>query len=266
MRISAGAALLLPLSLAFGADAPPRFDSRAALETFFFPAGEESIFDSMQAVFHLGNPGLLVTAAANAGPEYASKVAATIPSLEFQRQYARLAKYLQLFGPCQWKQKPETEGWWSAYNVDPGEAYCGEATKLVFAATLWSQVHYCHQLSTGEVKPKFGPPPGHEPPYRLDEPPVKTHWLNAGTIYAATDAAISTRFQDVLRKQADLRVDEPLEREAILAAAAELEQRSINRERAGLSLLKMMLRNYEAVHLRHLRRLQEETQSASPPK
>ena len=73
------------------------------------------------------------------------------------------------------------------------------------------------------------------------------------------------RFQDVLRKRAELCVD-GLEGEAILGAATELEQKSINRERAGLSLLKLMLRNYEAVHLRHLRRLQEETQPASPPK
>jgi hypothetical protein len=53
----------------------------------------------MNAVFRLDNPGVLVTLAAEAGPAYASRVAATIESPEFRSQYARLAEYLGLFGP-----------------------------------------------------------------------------------------------------------------------------------------------------------------------
>jgi hypothetical protein len=81
MRIGASAALLLPIALACGAETPlPTFDSVAALETLFFPAAEEYILGSMQAVFRLDNPGMLVTAAAKVGPEYASRLAATIES------------------------------------------------------------------------------------------------------------------------------------------------------------------------------------------
>jgi len=252
MRTSAGAMLLLPIAFAFGAEVPlPKLNSPAALEAFFFPAAEEDIFDSMQAVFRLENPGVLVTAVANAGPEYATKVAATIASPEFRRHYAVLAKYLELFGPCQRKQKLDADGWWSAYTVYPGDAYCGEAAKLVFAAALWSQVHYCQQLSTGEVKAKFGASPAHDPPFRLDEAPVATHWLIAGAAYAVTDAAVAMRFEQALRRRAA----DASESEAMLDAAIELEREPVNRERAALSLLKMMLRTYENVHLRHLNRL-----------
>jgi hypothetical protein len=139
-------------------------------------------------------------------------------------------------------------------------------TKLVLAATLWSQVHYCRQLAIGEVKPKAGTPPDHGPPYRLDEPPVKTHWLNTEAVYAVTEAAITLRSQEVLRKRAAEPVHEPWEREAILEAARELDQRSVSRELTELALLKLMLRNYEGVHLRHLRRLKDETQPSPPRK
>jgi len=258
MRSFVGAALLLPLAHAFGAGAPlPKLDSPRALEDFFFPADDEKIIDSMKAVFGLDRAGALVTTAANVGPEYATKVAATNPFPAFRAQYALLAKYLELFGPCQKKQQGDREGWWSGYTAYPGEAHCGEATKLVFAGTLWSQVHYCLQLATGEVAPKFGPPPEHGPPYRLDEAPVKTDWLIPDAVYAMTDAAIALRFHETLRLRAADVSREPAERDAILEAAKELERKPVNREIAGLMLLQMMVRSYEAVHLRHLRRLQE---------
>ena len=267
MRKCAAAMLFLPIALATCAQAPlPNPDSPKALEAFFFPAAEEAIFDSMNAVFRLDNPGVLVTLAAEAGPAYASRVAATIESPEVRSQYARLAEYLDLFGPCQKKLRPGTEGWWSSFTSYPGEPYCGEVTKLLLAATLWSQVHYCRQLTIGEVKPKEGLPPDHGPPYRLDEPPVKTHWLNTEAVYAVTEAAIALRFQEVLRRRAAEPVHEPWEREAILDAARELDQRSVNRELTGLALLKVILRNYEGVHLRHLRRFQDETRPSSPRK
>lgn len=259
--------VFLPIALAAGAEAPlPKLDSPKALESFFFPAAEEAIFDSMKAVFRLDNPGVLVTAAAEVGPAYASMVAATIESPEFRSQYARLAAYLDLFGPCQKKQRPDTEGWWSGYTSYPGDAYCSEVAKLILATTLWSQVHYCRQLAIGEVKPKAGPPPEHGPPYRLDEPPVTTHWLNAEAVYAVTAAAIALRFQEVLRGRAAEPVHEPWEREAVLEAARELDQRMVNRELTGLALLKLMLRSYEGVHVRHLRRLQDEARPSSPRK
>ena len=116
------------------------------------------------------------------------------------------------------------------------------------------------------MKPKAGLPPDQGPPYRLDEPPVETHWLNAEAVYAVTDAAIALRFQEVLRRRAAEPVHGPWERGAILEAARELDPRLVDRELAGLALLKLMLRNYEGVHLRHLRRLQDETQPSSPRK
>lgn len=259
MRRSVTALLLVPISVAAGGEAPlPRLETLAALEAFFFPADEEAIFDSMKAVFGLDNPGVLVATAAEAGPAYASAVAARIESPEFRAQYARLAKYLDLFGPCQKKVKRDNPGWWSHYASYPGEPHCREVTKLILATTLWSQVHYCRQLAVGEAMPKGGPAPSHGPPYRLDEPPVKTHWLNAEAVYAVTDAAIALRFQEALRRRAAEPLRESWEREAILEAATELERRSVNRELAGLALLKVALRNYEAVHLRHLRGLQDQ--------
>lgn len=111
MRRFARAVLLMLMALALGAQPPlPKFDSALALEQFLFPADEEAIFNSMQVAFRLDNPGWLVTAAANVGPEYASKVAESIESPEFRSQYAQLAKYLELFGPCQKKQKPDAKG------------------------------------------------------------------------------------------------------------------------------------------------------------
>jgi hypothetical protein len=209
----------------------------------------------MQAVFDLKNPGILVSVTANAGPEYASRIAATIPEPEFQKHYAVLARYLKLFGPCQKKQRPNEEGWWSGYTENPGEAYCAEATKLVFAAALWSEVHYCDQLASGQVKAKLGPAPSHGPPYRLDEPPVATHWVIAGAVYDVADAAVEFRFQDVLRRHADLE-DNPEERDAILKAAGTLCVEPVSRERVGLALLEVMVRRYEAVHLGHMRRFE----------
>jgi hypothetical protein len=246
----------MPIALALGAEPPlPKFDSALALEQFLFPADEEAIFNSMQVAFRLDNPGWLVTAAANLGPAYASKVAASIEFPEFRAQYAQLAHYLELFGPCQKKQKAGENGWWSGYGPYPGDAYCQDAAKLIFANTLWSQVHYCRQLATGAAKSKAATLPGHAPPYRLDEPPVKTPWLNAAAIYSLADAAIALRLDEVLRRRAAQPEREPAEREAIADAEAELSRMPVDRELVGLALAKMMVRNYESVHLRHLRRL-----------
>lgn len=107
----------------------------------------------------------------------------------------------------------------------------------------------------GEAAPKYGPPPDHTPPYRLDEPPVKTHWLNAAPAYALTDAVVGLEYQRELRSRVE-KIEDPAEREAVSAAAAEFDRKPLQRERATVALLEMMIRNYEAVHLRHLRRHQ----------
>jgi hypothetical protein len=97
----------------------------------------------------------------------------------------------------------------------------------------------------------------------LDEPPVASHWLIAGAVYDVADAAIAFRFQDVLRRQADL-ADNPEEREAILKAAGALGLEPATREHVALCLLEMMVRRYEAVHLGHMRRLQA-ARASTPP-
>lgn len=220
----------------------------------------------MKVAFRLDNPGVLVTAAAKAGPGYAARVAATIEYPEFRQPYADLAKYLDLFGPCQKAQQSGTEGWWSGYPDHPDEAQCREAAKLILANMLWSQIHFCRQLTTGEAKPKLGPAPEKAPPYRLDEPPVKTHWLNAESLYTLADAAVAFRFQGSLRKRATAPDVHPNLRDALLEAAAELEREPGSRELIALALAKVIVRDFETVHLRHLDAVRSKGKTAARPK
>src|SRR5260370_24700902 len=144
------------LSHLLAADTPsPKFDTAVDLEAFVFPADQDKIADSVKSAFALDHAGSLVTAAAKLGPAYASKIAATIQYPEFREPYRDLAKYLDLFGPCQKKQSGEATGWWSSYSESLGEAWCTEVVKLIAWDMLWSQVHYCLQLLTAEVKPNF---------------------------------------------------------------------------------------------------------------
>ncbi|MBM3775082.1 MAG: hypothetical protein FJW37_07930 [Acidobacteria bacterium] len=208
--------------------------------------------------------GGLVTVAASLGPGYASAVAARQPDPEFKRGYRDLARYLDLFGPCQKRQMGTTQGWWSSYPDPQGKALCTEATKLVFGSALRNQVHYCRQLVTGEAKPKTAVPEGKGPPWRLDEPPVKTHWLKPAVFYALADSAITFRFQESLRKHAAIEGSRRESvREACRQAAAELEREPPSRELVALALGKLLIHNWEALHLDHLERLQKE-QHAKP--
>src|SRR5882724_1201205 len=258
--------LCCALSHLLAADAPaPKFDTAADLEAFVFPADQDKIADSVKSAFAMNHAGSLVTAAAKLGPAYASKVAATINYPEFREPYRDLAKYLDLFGPCQKKQSGETTGWWSSYGESPGEAWCTEVIKLVFGNMLWSQVHYCRQLLTGEVKPKFITSYREGPPWRLDESPVKTEWLMVDVLYAIADAAVRFTFQKSLRKHAEmLDAREYRVRQDCLEAATELEKESPSRELIALAIGKVLIRNYESSHLRHLDTLREKNQKPDP--
>jgi len=258
--------LVLTLFPLLAADTPTyKFDTPADLEVFVFPTDQDKIADSVKSAFTLDHAGNLVTAAAKLGPAYASKVAASIQYPEFREPYRDLAEYLDLFGPCQKKQSGETTGWWSSYGESPGEAYCSEIVKLVFGNMLWSQIHYCRQLLTGEAKPKFVTSYREGPPWRLDEPPVKTEWLKADVLYAIADAAVRFEFQKSLRKHAEtLAAGETRLRQDCLEAAAELEKETPSRELIALAIGKVLVRNYESSHLRHLEALREKNQKPEP--
>jgi hypothetical protein len=249
------------------ADTPaPKFDTPADLEAFVFPTDQDKIADSVKSAFTLDHAGNLVTAAAKLGPAYASNVAATIQYPEFREPYRDLAKYLDMFGPCQKKQSGETAGWWSSYGESPGEAYCSEVVKLVFGNMLWSQIHYCRQLLTGEAKPKFVTSYREGPPWKLDEPPVKTAWLKTDVLYAMADAAVRFAFQKSLRKHAEaLKASEDRLRQDCLEAATELEKENQSRELIALAIGKVLVRNYESSHLRHLEAPREKKTEPTTP-
>src|SRR6266700_3809669 len=108
---------------------------------------------------------------------------------------------------------------------------------------LWSQVHYCRQLLTGEVKPKFVTSYREGPPWRLDEAPVKTEWLKAEVLYDIADAAVRFTFQKSLRNHAGtLAAREHRVRQDCLEAAAELEKASPSRELIALAIGKVLVR------------------------
>ena len=258
--------LCITLSPLLAADTPtPKFDTPADLEAFVFPTDQDKIADSVKSAFTLDHAGNLVTAAAKLGPAYASKVAATIQYPEFREPYRDLAKYLDLFGPCQKKQSGETTGWWSSYGESTRDGYCSEVVKLVFGNMLWSQVHYCRQLLTGEARPKFSTSHREGPPWRLDEPPVKTEWLKTDVLYALADTAVRFTFQKSLRKHAEtLDAHEDRLRQDCLEAAAELEKENPSRELIALAIGKVLVRNYESSHVRHLEALREKDQKPDP--
>ena len=259
-------ALLLACPALFAADAPSlKFETPADLESFVFPFDQDKVADSVKSAFKLDHAGTLVGLATKMGPAYASQVAATVQYPEFREPYRDLAKYLELFGPCQKKQAGENTGWWSGYGESPGEAWCSEALKLVFGNLLWSQVHYCRQLVSGEVKPKFSTSYRDGPPWRLDEPPVETEWLRPDALYAIADAAIRFAFQKSLRSHAEkLDAREERLRRDSLEAAVELEKEPPNRELVALAMGKVLIRNYESSHLRHLELLREKSRKPDP--
>jgi hypothetical protein len=246
--------LLLPLALAFGAEAPlPKLESPAALEAFFFPPAEEDIFDSMRMVFRLDDPGVLVSAAANAGPAYAARVAASIPSPEFQRHYALLAKIPGAVRTVHAETETGHGGLVVGIHGRSGRRLLRRGDEAGFCSGA---------LVAGPLLPATR--------YRRSEAEVWCAARSRSAFPAGRAArghplgdrrggvcryrwAVAMRFQQVLRK----RTAEGSEREAILDAAHELEQDPVNRERAALALLQMMLRTYENVHLRHLSRLRK---------
>ncbi len=245
----AAAALLWPGILT--AEDTPKFESSAELERFLFSLEENGVPKSINAAFRID--GQLVTMAAKFGPAYASRIASVIQYPEFRQPYADLAAYLDWFGPCQKEQMKTTEGWWSAYGDPPAGPYCSEVTKLVAANLLWGQVHYCRQLITGEAKPKQPVKNGSGPSWRLDEPPVQTVWLHSEVLYAMADAAIRFQFAESLKNHAE--GAEQKVREACLGAAAELEKKPPSRELVALELAKVLVRGFEAIHLRHFEAL-----------
>jgi hypothetical protein len=177
------------------------------------------------------------------GPSYAAQVAKQVPQPEFREGYSDLAKYLDMFGPCQKLQAPGADGWWANYPKPPDEQHCKEATKLLAGAMLWNQVHYCIQLVRREVKPRFVE--DSQAPRRLDEPPVKTNWLKAANLYAVADAVM--KYGIVCDTANPERV-----KSACGRVAAEARREEPNREVVALEAAKLLLRGWEALHLGHL--------------
>jgi len=235
------------------ADLPAlKLDTPQDLEAFLFPAEENAITDSVRALFRLDKAGVLVTQAAKLGPEYALNVASTIPYSEFRQPYRDLARYLDLFGPCQKAQAEGVEGWWSKYQKPSPDGLCSEAVKLLAANLLWSQVHYCRQLVLGEAEPKLGGP--YKPrPWHLDEPPVKTDWLKADAFYSLADAVSRLGFATTIAAHcasaaSTMRTD-------CLEVTSEFSKPAKDRDLSALALGKLLLRRYEELHLRHLEKL-----------
>jgi hypothetical protein len=242
-----------------------RFDDPAALEDFLLASTDQGVKRSLEAVLKIEGAGNMISLAVRMGPAYAAKVAAMLPDPGFREGYQELAKYLDLFGPCQKKQAPSVEGWWSNYPDPPSANHCSEATKLLFGALLWNQVHYCARLASGDEKPKAPVPSGRQPPYRLDEPPVQTHWLNAEKLYAVGDAALRWRFGATLRRRAAETADnDDKVRAAMILAADELGKENASREQTALALAKLLIRRYQRTHLDHLARPPVAEASAEP--
>ena len=236
--------------------AQPEFADAAALERFILGTSDEDLKRALETALTLDGAGKTIDLAAKLGPEYAKNVSNLLPDPGFRQGYTDLALDLELFGPCQKQMHEETEGWWSSYSDPPSKNYCGEVTKILFAALLWNQVHYCGRLVTGEDKPKIPVPSRKLPPYRLDEPPVATHWIHADALYAITDAATRFDFAKTLRERAVEAPDRV--RAAMLTAAAELDRGALNREMASLAIAKLLIRRYEQRHLEHLARVNAE--------
>ena len=249
-------ALLLGLGpLLLGIETQRSFDTSETLDAFLFPADPDRVEESVRTAFDLSRAGPMVTIAARLGPEYGTRTAAVVPAPEFQASYRDLARYLDMFGPCQKQQMKDAPGWWSNYPDPPSEGYCREVTKLLVGNMLWTQVHYCKQLQTGEAKPKVAV--DKPPPYRLDEPPVQTIWLKTEVLYALADGAIGTRYAEALRRRAAATLD-PRDQaiaKACLDAAVELSAEHPSRELVALALAKLLAREYEVRHLHHLDRL-----------
>ena len=232
-----------------------QFPDAAALERFVLAPTDDGVKESLEAVLTVDGAGSMVSLAAKMGPSYATRVAGMLPDAGYREGYSDLAKYLDLFGPCQKKQAAGAGGWWSNYPDPPSERYCPEVAKLLFSALMRNQVHYCGRLASGIEKPKVPVASGKQPPYRLDEPPVQTHWLKAKAVYAMADAALRFGFAETLRRRAaEIGGSDDKIRGAMQAAADELDSENPSREQAGLALAKLLLRRYERAHLAHLER------------
>lgn len=241
------ALLILP---AAGPASTPTFSDAAALERFVLADSDEGVKAALEVALSIDGAGNMITVANKFGPAYAAKIAGMLPDAGFRAGYTDLAKYLDLFGPCQKKQASGAEGWWANYPDPPNEYHCSEAAKLLFSSLLWNQIHYCARLVTGEDRPKAPVPSGKAPPYRLDEPPVATHWLHADALYAVADAALRFDFSKTLTAKAPGAPEKV--QAAMLAAAAELSREKPSRELTALAFAKLLLRRYEQTHLEHL--------------
>lgn len=234
--------------------ATPQFESAVSLEAFLFSTADDQTKTPLAAAFNLDQAGMLLATAASMGPAYASKVAAIVPQEEYRRSYAELARHLDLFGPCQKRQTPDKQGWWSNYPDPPEEHYCSEATKILLSTLLWTQVHYCRQLLAGEVEPKSGGPFPPRP-WSLHQPPAQSAWLRTGTLYAMADAAVRLDFSRTLSSRAG-KAEGELKRD-LDGAISELAAQQPQRDLVALALAKVLLRHYQAVHAAHMRKLRD---------
>jgi hypothetical protein len=234
----------------FCQEALPKFQSRTELDAFLLTDNEERMMEAMKVLFPLDSAGQFVSLVVRYGPAATSKAASMVAGAEFQQSYKELTKYLDEFGACQKKSAGNQQGWWSNYGEPPEDSICSELTKILLGVALWNQIHYCHQLTLGEVKGPAAPLPGRTPPFRLDEPPVKTHWVKADVLYGLTDTAIELKLLDALRGRKSSE-SERVNR-AVSDLMALLDTEKPVRELVALSLAKLALRNYQAMHLAHL--------------
>lgn len=247
------AQLLFAFAVVAPCTPPTEFADISALEAFVLATDDAGVKSSLSSALTMEGAGDMVSVAVKMGPAYATKVAGLLPDPGFRQGYSDLAKYLDMFGPCQKKDAPAAQGWWSNYPDPPSDKYCSEVSKLLFAALLWNQVHYCGRLASGEDAPRVPVPSGKRPPYRLDEPPVATHWLHADVLYAVTDAAVRFDFAKTLRARAGMTSGGV--RGAMALAADELQRDKPNREMAAIAIAKLLVRRYEQTHIEHLERL-----------
>ena len=216
------------------------FETDAQVLDFVLPHDHEKLAASFQEAFVLKDAGKMIQIATKLGPDYANKVAGMLTDAEFSASYRTLAKYLEQFDSCKDK-------------TDDTEKRCPELAKLLAATLLWNQVHYCRQLLTGEATPKIADIPPR--PWHLDAPPVKSPWLNSDLVLALADAAMKFQVRTGLEERASSDGEPQAVRTASKEAVAELGRANPDRDLIAIALAKVILRNYEALHLGHLTKL-----------
>lgn len=244
---------------------PPTPDA-ASLEAFLFPSDETQLTKSLDVLVEMNGLGGMVEIGVKLGPANADRTATLVKEAAFRESYRDFANYLDLYGPCQKRNAGAAEGWWSSYGEYSGEAHCREVVKLIAATMLWNQLFYCRTLVTGEAKPRVPVENDPGPPYRLDQPPVKTHWLKTEALYEVAGRAVALKFHEtLLRRAVALGTSSRKLKTAFEAAASELNAATPSSELVALAIAMATVRHYEATHLDHLRDLKNRPAESGKP-